>query len=105
MNPPEGMVVDHINGNGLNNRRSNMRNCTRAQNSANRRPKRGAASPYKGVFPRPDGKFEASICHDGRKQYLGRFENEIEAARAYDKKAKELHGEFAYLNFPDNEES
>ena len=101
MNPPKGMVVDHIDCNGLNNRRSNLRICTHAQNCANRRPLPGAASPYKGVWTRGNGKFTAQVGYRGKIIWLGTFDDEIEAAKAYDRKAYELHGEFAYLNFPD----
>ncbi|MBN2128091.1 MAG: HNH endonuclease [Sedimentisphaerales bacterium] len=101
MRPPKGMVVDHINGNGLDNRRCNLRICTVAQNCANRRPLRNRASSYKGVSIRYNGKATAQIGCRGGILWLGTFDNEIEAAKAYDRKAYELHGEFAYLNFPD----
>ena len=105
MKPPKGMVVDHINGNGLDNRRCNLRICTFAQNCANRRPQRNRASPYKGVAPGRNGKATAQIGYRGEIMWLGTFDDEIEAAKAYDRKAYELHGEFAYLNFPDEIES
>jgi hypothetical protein len=101
MNPPPGMLVDHINGNGLDDRRANLRICTPAQNCANRRPQSGRASPYKGVSPIGNGKYSAQIGYQGKIIWLGTFEDEIEAAKAYDRKAYELNGEFAYLNFPD----
>jgi hypothetical protein len=100
-NCPPGMVVDHIDGNGLNDRQSNLRVCTQGQNMRNRRP-RGKVSKYKGVS-RPKGrtKWAARIRQDGRALYLGHFEDEVEAAKAYDRKAYELFGEYAYLNFPE----
>ena len=102
MNPPEGMVVDHINGNPCDNRRSNLRICTPEQNAYNRRMHRNTSSRFKGVsFHRSSGKWIASICCGGKWMYLGSFDDEIEAAKAYDRKARELFGEFAYLNFPD----
>ncbi len=99
MKPPRGMVVDHINGNGLDNREANMRNCTQLQNSQNNRRASGK-SKFRGVFPRGD-KWQAAVQHDGQALYLGLFDDEVEAARARDRKAYELAGEFAYLNFPD----
>ena len=103
MNALEGMVVDHIDGNGTNNRRTNLRLCTRAQNLYNSRP-RASRSQYKGVrFDKRTGKWIAEITHRGRKHYLGAFDNEIEAAQAYDRKAGELFGPYARLNFPSQE--
>jgi len=101
MQAPEGMVVDHIDGNGLNNHPGNLRLCTHRQNAYNSRTYRGA-SKYKGVTYDPyTGKWRASINHRGKHYHLGLFDTEIEAARAYDAKARALFGEYAYLNFPD----
>lgn len=101
MNPPKGMVVDHIDRNGLDNTRRNLRNCTPAQNARNQESKRGA-SQYKGVYySRKARKWVAQICVDRRRITIGSFHSEIEAARAYDRKARELFGQFAYLNFPE----
>ena len=101
MDAPRHLVVDHIDHDGLNNRRSNLRLCTNAQNACNMRPYRGVSSRYKGVsWSKKKKKWEAGIKRDQKRHLLGFFENEIEAARAYDKKAVELHGEFACLNFP-----
>jgi hypothetical protein len=102
INVPPGMFVDHIDHNGLNNRRSNLRLCTAQQNARNHRPQLRGSSKYKGVSWRQDGKvFRALIWHNGKSINLGRFKNEIDAAKAYDKAAKKYFGEFAYLNFPD----
>ena len=99
MKPPPGMVVDHINRNGLDNREDNLRNCTRFQNYQNRYWPAGQ-SQFRGVHPVGD-KWQASIVYRGETLYLGLFDDEIEAAKARDRKAYELAGEFAYLNFPD----
>jgi len=101
MDEPKGLFVDHRDHNGLNNRKTNLRLCTKKQNQENRRPNRGGTSKYKGVhWCNTYKKFRARICHNGKRIHLGYFEDEIEAAKAYDKKARELFGEFAYLNFP-----
>jgi hypothetical protein len=98
---PKGLYVDHIDHNGLNNCKSNLRLCTNAQNQQNRRPNRGGSSRYKGVHKlKSYKKFRARIVHNKKAIHLGYFKDEIEAAKAYDKKARELFGEFAYLNFP-----
>jgi hypothetical protein len=100
MRPRKGHVVDHYDGNGLNNRRCNLRECTRGQNAANSRP-RGGSSRFVGVRRHGD-KWAASIFCRGRNYYLGTFDDEVEAARARDRKAWELHGPYAYLNFPED---
>lgn len=98
MGEPELMVVDHINGNTLDNRRHNLRICTQAQNLANRKKNSNwKYSKYKGVgWHRQNSSFTASC----KRKKIGYFKNEIEAALAYDKCAKEFYGEFAKLNFP-----
>jgi hypothetical protein len=98
MNPPPGKVTDHMDGNGMNNSRANMRNCTRQQNRHNTRPT-GKSSRFIGVYRRGD-KWIVKITRQGEYFYLGPFDSEIEAAKARDKKAVELFGEYAWLNFP-----
>jgi hypothetical protein len=100
MKPPKGMVVDHINGNGLDNRRCNLRVCTQLQNSQNSHRRQPGKSQFRGVFPRGD-KWEATLQHNREEHYLGLFDDEVEAAKARDRKAYELAGEFAVLNFPE----
>jgi hypothetical protein len=103
MVPAEGYVVDHINGRGWDCRRSNMRICTRSQNMRNRaKCRRPCTSPYKGVTRNEEtGKCRARINYKGEKIYLGTFDDEIEAARAYDWAAVFFHGPYARLNFPE----
>jgi len=99
-NAPKGLVVDHIDANPLNNRRSNLRLVTVAQNQYNRRPLK-RSSKYKGVsWNTQTAKWSARIEKDGRSMHLGLFKAESDAAKTYDKKAKQLFGEFAFLNFP-----
>ncbi|MBW1855173.1 MAG: HNH endonuclease [Deltaproteobacteria bacterium] len=100
MNPPGHLFVDHIDHNGLNNCRSNLRLCTPAQNRCNLISKKGN-SKYKGVHWKSSRKKWAAAIQLNRKIYhIGHFTDEIAAARAYDERAKQLHGEFACLNFP-----
>tara|TARA_Y100001973_G_scaffold79010_1_gene116069 strand:- start:954 stop:1565 length:612 start_codon:yes stop_codon:yes gene_type:complete len=131
MDPPKGMDIDHINGDTLDNRKENLRICTRSQNAQNKKLRRDSASGYKGVHEQkkpskrkyvskktgkvtyhyymPKKRFKAYIGEpDWREKglknshiNLGRYDTAEEAARVRDKKAKELHGEFAYLNFPE----
>ena len=100
---PEGLFVDHINHNGLDNRRGNLRIVTAKQNSWNTRLGRGqGASKYKGVgWDKEKRKWRASIYIDNKLRHLGCFEDEKEAAAAYDTSAKEHRGEYAFLNFSD----
>ena len=95
MRPPNGMVVDHINGDTLDNRRSNLRVCTHKQNLGNRRPNRNSPWRYKGVRKRNDrNKWVASLAG----KTLGYFDHERDAAEAYNAAAVERYGEFARLN-------
>lgn len=90
--------VDHINHNGLDNRRCNLRLATYKQNMANRLPSKNGTSKYLGVHKRGNY-FRAQISLGKRKsKYLGSFKTEEEAAIAYNEAAKIVHGEFANLN-------
>jgi hypothetical protein len=91
--------VDHIDCDGLNNRRSNLRAATQQENLRNTRKRAGTTSQYKGVWLHAPGRWRAAINIDGVKRYLGLYRSETEAAVAYDTAARELFGEFARLNF------
>ena len=100
---PEGFIIDHINQNGWDNRKVNLRPATAAQNSINRAKykDRNYGSKYKGVtWQCKYNCWKAQIVTNGKVIYLGSFEDEVEAAKAYDEAAKKYHGEFASLNFP-----
>ncbi len=99
MGVPKEKLVDHQNRNTLDNRKENLRICTRSQNLMNQKRVNGT-SKYKGVFwYKRHSKWNAYISFNKKRLHLGYFENEIDAAKAYDKKAKELFGEFALSNF------
>jgi hypothetical protein len=101
LDAPDGMHVDHINGDGLDNRRRNLRACTAQQNLMNQRPRR-SASGLKGVKWMPKiRKWMARIKVDGRELYLGVFVDRDDAGRAYDAAATQYFGQFARLNFPE----
>jgi len=101
MNPPPDRLVDHRNCDGLDNRRENLRFATRAQNVLNRRKKKNATSRFLGVyFNKEKSTWDSQIMHQGKRRWVGRFDSEIDAARAYDAAARKYHGEFARLNFP-----
>lgn len=98
--PPE-LEVDHINHDRLDNRRCNLRFATRQENCANTRPTLHCSSGYKGVsFCKQTGKWRAFASLNGRSTTVGRFDTPKEAAVARDKVVRRLHGEFAWLNFP-----
>ena len=99
---PEGLLVDHRNNNTLDNHRENLRPATHAQNAYNRpKIRTKTSSIYIGVyFEKRTGKWTAKIRVNVKRLWLGRFDTEIEAARAYDLAAIKYHGEFARLNFP-----
>ena len=103
MNAPAGILVDHKNNNGLDNRRANLRVATHAQNMHNRKKFRSnTTSQFIGVhLNKRDNNWKVQIRHQGKTIFLGRFDNEIDAAKAYDDAARKYHGEFARLNFPE----
>ena len=100
--PPQGMLVDHVDGNRANNCRSNLRACTRQQNMQNKGKQSGASSKFKGVgYNKARRRWYAKLVFNGERFWLGYFDDEAEAARAYDRQAVECFGEFARLNFPE----
>ena len=103
LHPPGHLFVDHINHNGLDNRKANLRFATCAQNNYNRKHlRKNQSSKYTGVSWRKQAKkWIVLISYNGKKKFIGSFEDEIQAAKAYDKAAKKYHGEFASLNFPE----
>lgn len=97
-NAKQGEVVDHIDGNKLNCKSSNLRLCTQAENARNQKLRLNNTSGYKGVRQIDNGKFIARIKKDYKYRHLGVFKTKIEAAIAYNEAAQKLHGEFARLN-------
>lgn len=100
---PDRNLLDHRNGNKLDNRRENLREATNQQNVWNSKARPGSSS-FKGVS-RTDGRWGAKIKRDGKSKSLGSYATEEEAALAYDRAAEELFGEFARLNFPDRRDA
>lgn len=99
MQPSVGETVDHIDQDGLNNHRSNLRICSQAQNCRNRRVSQTKKlSQYKGVFRTTDKTWMAVVTADKQRHYLGCYAEEVEAAHAYNLGAGQLHGEYAGLN-------
>ena len=91
--------VDHINGNPLDNRRSNLRECTITQNNRNKSSHVRSTSKYLGVsFDKSRNKWAVSLCYNRKRVYRGRFNDEKNAALAYNREAKKYFGEFANLN-------
>jgi AP2 domain. len=101
LGPQAGQEIDHINMDGLDNRRSNLRLATKSQNGIHRPKPRPSASRYKGVgWWRRDSCWRVKIGHGGR--HVGYFANEDDAAHAYDAEAIRTYGAFAWLNFPED---
>ena len=98
LNAKKGQQVDHINGNGLDNRRCNLRFATQSQNLANRKPK--SRHGFKGIYF-CQGRWVAMVCFERKRYYLGRYVSPERAAMAYDRAALAVAGAYAALNFPD----
>jgi len=97
---PLKLDIDHRDGDGLNDQKENLRLCTRSENQMNRGPNKNHSSVYKGVcWHKSTKKWIVHIQIDGKLIYLGLFNNDKYAAKAYDQAAKKYFGEFAYLNF------
>jgi hypothetical protein len=101
---PIGIEADHVNRDGLDNRRKNLRSATHAENGRNRRLQRNNTVGYRGVY-RARHRFAAAIKVNDRTIYLGRFDTPESAGHAYDDAARLYFGEFAYLNYPKQSES
>ena len=94
-----GVLIDHKNLNPFDNQKSNLRQATHSQNMMNRSKFSNTTSKYKGVsWKKSNKKWVAQARYNGIVVYLGSFENELEAARAYNEYAKQYYGEFALLN-------
>lgn len=99
MDLPEGMVIDHIDGNGLDNREKNLRVCSQKQNLYNRKVQSNNKLGVKGVrWNKHKNRFEPNITVDGKKIYLGRYKTVEEASEAYKKAAIKHFGEYAHAN-------
>lgn len=97
----DGVYIDHIDGNTLNNHKSNLRFSSIAENTRNQQKHRDSMNPYKGIkYDKRDKLWVARIQYNKKRIYVGYSKDPVEAAKAYDRKAIELHGEFAYTNFP-----
>lgn len=98
LSPPDGFIIDHANGNRLDNRRENIRICTFAQNTQNAERRSDNSSGYKGVSWHTNKKWRTQIIVNGKVTHVGMFSNIIDAARAYNEAAIKYYGEFAKLN-------
>lgn len=105
MDAPMDMVIDHIDHDGLNNQKSNLRICSRGQNVQNSR--RSGSLGFKGVsyfYKKKKKRFRATIYINGKNIFLGLFYTPEEAARVYDRNAVKYFGDFAWLNFPEEKD-
>lgn len=100
---PTGKVIDHVDGDGLNNQRENLRVCVQHENISNQRKKKNNTSGFKGVsFHRRTGKWAAQITFQRVKRHIGLFPDAQSASDAYDQASKKTHGEFGLPNHKEN---
>ena len=105
LKPPPEVLIDHVNKNGLDNRKENLRLVTPSQNSQNKRVKVTNLSGYKGVhYDKTKNKWRVMIQVDGQARHVGKFDCPVKAAIVYDTEARKHFGEFACLNFPEPHE-
>jgi len=95
---PKGYDTDHINQNKLDNRKSNLRICTRSENNCNSKLRKGNTTGYRGISIGKDGKYEMQISYKGKRIVYKRYKNIKDAVKSYNCCARILHGEYAYLN-------
>jgi len=106
MNNPKGFFVDHLKGNPLDNRRASLRVATRSQNAQNTPKRKNTSSRFTGVsFEKEHKKWRACIYYERKRMHLGYFDNQIDAAKAYDAAARKYYGKHAKVNFPAEEEA
>ena len=99
--PPEGMALDHINRDTLDNRKENFRFVTPQQNKYNQKRRKDNTTGYKGVSVQTHcPKYIVRIVYEGKRHHLGTFTDPVEAAKVYDRKAIEVFGDYACTNFP-----
>lgn len=105
LNVESGFVTDHINGDRLDNRKENLRICSRAENNRNQKKDIRSKFEYKGIKTENKGRtYLARISVNNKQIYLGSFPTQLQAAKAYDQAAIKYYGEFARLNFPETKE-
>lgn len=101
----KNQIIDHKDNNGLNNQKNNLRVCSFSQNNQNSKNREHNTSGFRGVhYNRRDKMYYCRIGNKGKRLFVGCFKDSTEAAKAYDVKAKELHGQFCKLNFPEGRE-
>lgn len=104
--PNDGKICDHINRDTSDNRKANLRVCSKAENNRNcKKNKRGTTSKYKGVSKRPSGRFGVYINYNKKSICLGTYDTEEEAALIYNEKALQLFGEYANVNIIEGEKN
>jgi hypothetical protein len=100
LNAPDGLHVDHVNGDTLNNQEENLRLATSAENAWNRDKYKNNTTGFKGVtYDKERGKFRAQITVHRKAKNLGRYDTPIEAAHVYDRAAREYHEKYGCTNF------